>query len=79
MKAVNKLITFSHLLFSFVFFLSLTKKREEGFMKRLTESASLPELLCQVCPMVGRALRNSTKGRAFAGKLLLLLCLHGGA
>lgn len=28
--------------------------------------------------MVGTALRNSIEGRAFAGKLLLLLYLHGG-
>lgn len=47
-------------------------------MKSLPESAYESELLGQVCPMVGTALRNSTEGRAFAGKLLLLLYLHGG-
>lgn len=71
---VNNFLTSSLLS---VFLSPLTKKGEEGFMKRLPESASQSELRCQVCPMVGTALRNSTGGRALAGKLLLLLYLHG--
>lgn len=79
-KSGAKLITFSHLLFSFLSSsCPLTKKGEAGSVKRLSESAHQPELPCQICPTVGTALWKTTEGRAHARKLLILLYLHSGA
>lgn len=76
---MDKLVSFSYFLFSFLSSsFSLSKKGEEGYMKRMPEFAHQSELLCQICHMVGAALWNSAEGGTFAGKLLLLY-LHGGA
>ena len=57
----------------------LLPKKGEVFVNSLPASARQPELLCQVCPLVGAALWGPTGGRAPSGKLLLLLYLRGGS
>lgn len=57
-KAVNKLITFSRLLFFSLPTLPLPRRRTK-ICKNAARVFHQPELLCQICPVVGIAIWNS--------------------